>query len=256
MKRIQIAIRIILCLAGGALILNGLFLMRILNFNIGLIGTIFLGVYCFVWGAFWNPIHKACKKGWKKWIYTFTVTGFLLFITCIGFLAVSGQTDEVTYKEDAIIVLGAGIHGETVSRVLQMRLDTAAAYFEKNPKTVVVVSGGQGPGEDISEALAMERYLIEKGIPQDKIIKEDRSTSTLENFKFSKQLLDQYFDKDYQTAFTTNNFHIFRAKLVARASGLQSNSLHAPIDAYIMPVVYIREVMALTAYLLSGLISI
>lgn len=252
MKIITNTIRIFLCLAGGALTLNGLFLTGIINFNIGLLGTITLGLFCLGWGLFWNPIHKVCKKGWQKWTYIFLVTSFILFVSCMGFLGVSGLTDKVTYEEDAIIVLGAGIHGEKVSRVLQMRLDTAVLYFSKNPEAIIVVSGGQGPEEDISEALAMERYLLEKKIPQDHIIKEDRSTSTAENFRFSKQLLDQYFDGDYQTAFTTNNFHIFRAQLIAHDIGISSNSIHAPIDGYMMPVVYVREVLALVVYLLLG----
>lgn len=243
---------ILLCFIGGLLVIYGIFLTTIINFNIGLVGTIAIGVMLFLWGLFWKPLQKICQSGWQKWIYRLTIGGFILFLSTIAFLAAAGQNDQATYKEDAIIVLGAGIHGETVSRVLQMRLDTAIAFIEKNPKAIIVVSGGQGQGETISEALAMERYLVKKGVPQDKIIKEDRSTSTAENFKFSKALLDQYFDGDYQTAFTTNNFHIFRAQMIAKNSGITSHSVHAPIDRYMLPVVYIREVLALYYYLLLG----
>lgn len=243
---------VLLCLLGGLLTIYGIFLTTVINFNIGLVGTIALGVFLLLWGLFYNPIRKVCQSGWLKWLYRLTLMGLVALLATVGFLAIIGQRDQVTYKEDAIIVLGAGIHGETVSRVLQMRLDTAVTYHEVNSKAVIVVSGGQGQGETISEALAMERYLVKKGVPQDRIIKEDRSTSTDENFKFSKAILDQYFDGNYETAFTTNTFHIFRAQMVAKNNGLKSHSLHAPIDGYMMPVVYIREVLALYYYLLLG----
>ena len=103
-----------------------------------------------------------------------------------------GFTDTVTYKEDAVIVLGAGLRGENLSLILRNRLDAAVEYYNENPEAVIVVSGGQGPDEDIPEAEAMERYLYEQGVPLNKIIKEDKSTSTEENFKFSKELLETY----------------------------------------------------------------
>ena len=68
---------------------------------------------------------------------------------------------------------------------LARRLDAALAYLEENPKAYVVVSGGQGAGEDISEAEAMRRYLAARGIEESRILMEDKSMSTLENFLFS-----------------------------------------------------------------------
>ena len=139
-----------------------------------------------------------------------------------------GGIDTVTYNEDAVIVLGAGIRGEEIPRGLKCRLDAAVDYHASNPDAVIVVSGGQGEGEDISESLAMERYLIAAGVPADKIIKESASTSTSENFKYSKALLDEYFDRPYSAAFISNGYHILRAEFVAEASGFDSIShLHA-----------------------------
>ncbi len=252
MKKIELGVRLLLGGLGLLLIMNGAVLSTIINFNIGLVATIGLGLFCFSWACLWSWLKKTCTKGWKKWIYTLSILCFALYMGCISFLAIYGQKDTVTYSEDALIVLGAGIHGEQVSRVLQFRLDTAVQYHQKNPEVIIVVSGGQGDGETISEALAMKRYLTQKGIPQNQIILEDLSTSTVENFKFSKHLLDQYFKKDYEVAFTTNTFHIFRAQLIAQNTGLEGGYLNAPIDSYMMPVVYIREVMALIKYCLLG----
>ena len=80
-----------------------------------------------------------------------------------------------------IIVLGAGLKGDTPSLALERRLEKAAEYMNKNGNAIAIVSGGQGKGETISEAQAMENYLLNHGIREDRIIKEDNSTSTYEN---------------------------------------------------------------------------
>ena len=111
----------------------------------------------------------------------------------------------------------------------------------ENPHAIVVVSGGQGSNEAITEALAMERYLLSKGIPKNKILREEKSTSTYENFYFSKKILDDYFKKDYKTAFITNDFHVFRAKEISKLALINSTHLHANLTWYLVPMTYTRE---------------
>ena len=81
---------------------------------------------------------------------------------------------------------------------------------------MVVVSGGRGPGEDISEADAMEQYLIEQGVAENRIRKEDQSVSTRENLSFSRRFIDP---KHETVGIVTNNFHSYRAKLLAEQEG-------------------------------------
>lgn len=166
-------------------------------------------------------------------------------ISAILFIAVFGQIDTATYKEDAVIVLGAGLNGDKITLPLYYRLEKSIEYFNANPNAMIVVSGGQGRNETITEALAMERYLLSIGIPKNKIIKEDNSTSTYENFLLSKKLLDTHFKNEYKSVFITNDFHLFRANELSKIVGINSNYLHAKIQWYIAPVNYIREVLAL-----------
>ncbi|MEI3193353.1 MAG: YdcF family protein [Lachnospiraceae bacterium] len=98
-------------------------------------------------------------------------------------------------RTDYLVVLGAQVRGTVPSRALKKRLDTAAEYLGKNLETKVVVSGGKGAGEEITEAEAMENYLLELGIEKDRIIMEDRSTTTSENLRYTGELIDREKDR-------------------------------------------------------------
>lgn len=115
-----------------------------------------------------------------------------------------------------LIVLGAQVRGTKVTDSLRRRLRRSAAYLSENPETTVIVSGGQGPGEDISEAEAMEAYLIGCGIERSRILLEDQSKSTEENLAFSARYLP---DKAVKVGIVSNNFHMYRACLYARRIG-------------------------------------
>ena len=234
------------------LIFNALFLFLIINFNTGIVATFIIGCVYLIYGLYYERIQRITQKGMLKWIKRLAIIGNVIMIVFILFIAVFGKIDTATYKEDAVIVLGAGINGETITLPLYYRLEKSIEYFEKNPNAIIVVSGGQGPGESITEALAMERYLLSKGIPQNKILKEESSTSTYENFLFSKKILDDYFKKEYKTIFITNDFHIFRANNISKATGINSNHMHAKVQWYIVPITYIREFLANTHFFVFG----
>lgn len=120
-------------------------------------------------------------------------------------------------KLDCLIVLGAQIRGERVTDILKRRLDKALFYLQENKDTVCIVSGGCGRGEDISEALAMSRYLISCGIEEERIIQETESKSTYENLCYC---LDSIEDPAKEKiGIVTNNFHIFRSIRIARKLG-------------------------------------
>ncbi len=142
------------------------------------------------------------------------------------FLFLYGRADTVTYTEDAVIVLGCGLRGDKPSKSLKARLDRALDYHEKNPDALIIVSGGKGSDEIVSEAEAMETYLLEHGVSSSCIVKEDASTSTAENFAFSKTILDQHLSDGYRVAYITNSYHIYRAGLIARDTGWQ-HATHA-----------------------------
>lgn len=247
MKKI---IKTLFIVTGIFLVCNALFLLMIISFNIGLVATIVIGGIYFIYGLYYGTIQTLSQKGLLKWINNLFIIGNVVMIVSCLFIAIFGKIDTATYQEDAVIVLGAGLNGETITLPLYYRLEKSIEYFNKNPNAIIVVSGGQGRDESITEALAMERYLLSKGIPKNKIIKEEHSTSTYENFLFSKKLLDEYFEKDYNTVFITNDFHIFRAKGISRSAGINSSYMHAKIQWYLVPTIYIREFLANIKFLI------
>ena len=169
----------------------------------------------------------------------------------VGFIAYQGVHDTVSYNEDAVIVLGAGVHGDRVSLPLKQRLDKALEYHEKNPEAVIVVTGGRGFQETVTEAEAMEKYLLEKGVEPESVLKEENATSTNENMKFSKVILDDRFGDEYSVAVITNNFHIYRSVRIAKNEGFKNvTHLHAGLQWYNLMPCYLRESLAVIKLLI------
>lgn len=156
---------------------------------------------------------------------------------------------------DYIIVLGSGISSEYVPPLLKSRLDKGIEYFYKNPNAKFVVSGGQGADEPVSEAYAMRKYLLSQHIPENMIILEDQSTTTYENMLFSKQLIEEDWLTRFEVGhpapsiiFSTNNYHVLRARLYARRVQLKAEGVGAPTALYFLPTALIREYVALLSH--------
>ncbi len=210
----------------------------IANFNIGILPVVALGLMLLLYGVFLKNLWS------KKIVHIFVSLVIVVLLTFGGFLAIYGNNDNATYTEQTVIVLGCGIRGERVSVGLAKRLNKAAEYHEKNPDAFIIVSGGQGPQEDIPEALAMKRYLVSKGIDESKIIMEDRSTSTIENFKYSHLILEEKGLPDDSVLFVTNAYHVYRAASYAKKEGITVNHLGTDIIWYTIPMNYMREMLA------------
>ena len=157
---------------------------------------------------------------------------------------------EVPNHADYIIILGARVKGEVPSLALQYRIDAAANYMKKNKETIAIASGGQGPGEDITEAEAIKRGLLSHGINSARILLEDKSTDTVENIRFSKKLIPD----NLQTGLlVSNDYHLYRAKSIARDQGLNLEGLPAKTPTIAIPKSYGREYLAITKYYLVNL---
>ena len=248
----QKVIRSIIAVIGTFLIINAIWLIMVSNINMGVLGTFALGIILIGVSVLWNIIKQKTNNKIGKILKYIIIILFLLWFILLSFIAIYGKADNVTYKEDAVIVLGCGIRGKNVSAVLAYRLDKTVEYYNKNPNAVIIVSGGQGPQEEITEAQAMQQYLIEKGIPQDKIIKEEKATSTTENMIYSKEILDKQFNKEYKVAVITNNFHIYRASQIAKKVGLNATHYNAKIRTDTIVANYIRETMGVAKYWILG----
>lgn len=132
---------------------------------------------------------------------------------------------------DYVIVLGAGVNGERPSIPLAKRIEEAYIYMSENPNTVLIASGGQGSSEDISEAECIKRELVKMGISENRILLEDKSTSTMENLEFSKRFIGR---KGSEIGIITNSFHEYRATLIARQAGYET--IHPVPAPTLMPV--------------------
>lgn len=213
------------------------------NFNIGFLAEILVGLVCVAVFVLWDKS--------KTWIKTAVLSAIAAVLCCALAICGYGSHDTADYTEDILIVLGAGVHGETPSRVLTYRLDAAAEYLNKNTDASVIVTGGQGAQENVTEAYAMEKYLVERGIEPQRIIKEKQATSTSENYRYSKEIIDARFPSA-KIATITNDFHIFRAKRLAAAEGIETSAVHAKTPQSGIAAMYIREMLAIAKLLVFG----
>lgn len=159
----------------------------------------------------------------------------------------SSKGDKVEQAEeiDVMIVLGSGLWGDKVSPQLSLRLDAAESLLKKNKSMLVIVSGGQGPDELVSEAVAMKRYLVSSGIDERRILLEDKSTSTFENLLFSKKILDHEGIDYTKCVIVSTDFHIYRSKMLAKRLGIGAVGHAAPNIDSISKKNNFREVLAL-----------
>jgi len=177
------------------------------------------------------------------------ILGAFLFFYVEGliFRAMMQKPDrELNY----IIVLGAHVKGKVPSRALYKRLYCAEKYLKENPKTKVVLSGGRGKGEEISEAEAMRRYLEKSGIDSKRIFLEDASTNTKENLQFSMEII-----KNFETSIgiVTNDFHVFRGVAIGKKLGCRAiQGIPAKGDAVLEINYLLREFFAVVKDKLVG----
>lgn len=240
-------------LIGAIFIIYGTILCTMSNLNSGVILVLVFGIVLFSIGFFYKKINnfkekkiiKVCKS-----LFLVLMCAEIGLLSCLVFYGVS---DNVTYREDAVIVLGAGVKGDKVSMPLKMRLDKAIEYHKKNPHALIIVTGGKGFQETVTEAFAMEKYLLQNGVDSNKIVKEEKATSTMENMKFSKEILDKRFRKDYSVVVITNNFHILRGVAMAKKNGfLKVTHMHAGLQWYNLMPCYLRESLAVLKMYILG----
>ena len=228
--------RKLLLIIGILSLFNVAFMYNVANPTIGFTLQAAISVFIILYGIFLKKIPKI--------VHIITGALFLIPIAFSLFLAIYGNTKNVDYTEDAVIVLGAGINEETVSKPLSRRLNEAVLYWEQNKDAYIVVCGGLGNRAVITEAEAMSRYLTARGVPIQNILLEESSTSTFENLAFAKEILDEHFPDGYRALLITNDFHVYRTVHTARLLGISAGHIGAPTDWYTIPVNYLREMTA------------
>lgn len=220
-------------------------------------GLVVLGiaaiVSCFLLLKLLKKHHKKAAK---------VMTWILCICLCVGILAalftgiVIGKAGAGSPDQSCqyLIVLGAGINGSTPSYMLSCRLNAAYTYLQEHPEAVCIVSGGQGDGEDMSEAQCMYDWLTGHGIDPERIWMEDKSTNTRENLRFSLTLIEEKTGVRPQTVgILSNEFHLYRAGCFARELGLDPVLIGAKTKRPGLLINYfLREIVAVWYYTLMG----
>ena len=195
-----------------------------------------------------------------------------LYFECTMFGVIIANAIVARYQpqpdKDYLIILGCSIRKDgTPTPLLRDRIDRAIDFrnnqLQKSGKDLIfVTSGGQGANEVISESEAMKRYLMEKGIPENRILEENKSTNTLENMKFSKSKIDAQ-NPNAKIAFSTTNYHVFRSGLCARRVKMRAVGIGARAKWYFWPNALVREFVGLLtehrgkqALIIGGLITV
>lgn len=210
--------------------------MRWYNFlSLGL--AIALSIYLYLFPRMGNSFQTP-----NIWYYLYLLIGlWIAYAMGLSFsytvASLLNLVNPFSKSLDYVVVLGAGLNGEEVTPLLAARIDKGIAVYRKHEGSKLIMSGGQGADEVISEAQAMTNYALKQGVPLTDIILENQSTNTKENIRFSVALMDGR----NRFAIVTNNYHLFRALLFARQEGVKCIGYGAKTKFYFSLNAFIRE---------------
>lgn len=222
---------------------------------------IFIGVFmllgalgCFALLEYAPFLTDYSTKGIAAYILKTAMASAFLYFECILLATIvclqRAARFNPEYNKDFIIILGCAIRKDgTLFPLIRGRVDRAIKFYKDQleatgKKAVFVPSGGQGSDEIISEGEAMKRYLLEQGIEESQIMAETRSATTLENMKFSQELISQV-KADAKVAFSTTNYHVFRGGMFAREAGMHASGMGSKTKWYFWPNAEVREFIGL-----------
>lgn len=226
-------------LVAGILNAGNLFGMAV-GVCICLLGRFYTPISAFITGLLENKIYKSVFII----VLILIVAGIGLFSATL--ISVVRDSKYSATDEKTVITLGCRVRGDVPSLQLQARCRETAKYLEKNPDAVAILSGGQGPDENISEAQCMYNLITEAGIEGNRLYIEDKSTSTDENISFSKKIIDDN-NLSGEIIVVSSEYHLKRAKMICKKNGLTASAIPAGSSFYSLPTFYTREVFAVWA---------
>jgi len=174
--------------------------------------------------------------------------GFLIIIFIEVDVIIFGIKSKPS-ESDCIIVLGCQVKGIYPSPFLQARLNDGIRLYKEGYGKYIIVSGGKGAGEDITEAVAMKNFLLDKGIDKNKIVMEDQSRNTMENLDFSKKVME---GKGFKTAVVVSNkYHLKRVSLMSKRLKMNTSYYGVFVSQYRFTEYkgYVREVLGVLKFL-------
>lgn len=187
-------------------------------------------------------------RGWIIGIWSLTI-GFCLIFTAVELKMICAALEKPPKGAEYVIVLGAQVKGRVPTRSMIRRVAAAAVYLKENPLATAIVCGGQGPGEDMTEAECMAELMKQYGIHEKRVIKEAASRNTFQNIENSLKLCK----KDSTFVIVTCGFHVYRGKCIAKKAGAASVfGLASKSGRVLMLNFYVREFFAVLKYKLCG----
>ena len=214
--------------------------------NIGNATGIAVALLLVVYGLVFKSINKGIIKCLHHKILRYLVyfagaiAGTILVLVIVLTTLMLRAMGNEPQGNETLVILGCRVYGEVPSLSLRERLEAAFEYLEEHPEAYCVVSGGQGDGENISEAECMYRYLTNSGISGARIFVEDASTTTRENLEFSLAVIREN-NLPEEIAIVTSEYHQYRASLVAKELGLTNTAVCGKTAKWLLPTFYIRE---------------
>lgn len=185
-----------------------------------------------------------------------TVLAYILYLGIGLFIIaeVRAHRGNAKGKKDFLLILGCRVRGNEAEETLRMRAEKAADYLKEYPETAAIACGGiVHEDQNISEAQAIEEILVSEGIEKERIIREDKSTTTVENFKNAKKIIEESGDLDsFRLALLSSDFHLMRAKMIAKKAGLDCQTVSAPSPKKEKLKNYTREFFSLIGFITGG----
>ncbi|MDD6435935.1 MAG: YdcF family protein [Clostridiales bacterium] len=211
----------------------------------GLVLSLFLVCYM----AFFSEINYYILEMYRRpggkilLIFLGILFGMILLYTGVITGEMIRSVRNKPHEGAVIIVLGCRVRGTRPSLMLMERILAAKDRLDADPKAVAIASGGAGKGEEITEAECVRRELIGLGVSEDRILLEDRSTSTLENLVFSRDIANKR-GLGGEFAIVTNEYHEYRALKMAGRLGMRAGAVPARTVWWLLPTHYLRELYA------------
>lgn len=233
----------------GTFLVNGVKIIRNEGLRFTNLLSLMLGIGLVIYLFLWPSIVDITQSHFLNSFYQ--VVGFTviyLYFILISY-TLTNFLNLFHFKQptiDYFIVLGAGLRGREVTPLLAGRIDRGLGLRNKQGFGKIVLSGGQGPDEEISEGEAMTNYALTQGMPAEVLLTENQSRNTFENIKFSKQIIDEDWDGEHEPkiAIVTNNYHVLRGLMQARSLGVDCVGFGSKSKFYFSLNAFLREFVA------------
>ncbi|KAF1023874.1 MAG: hypothetical protein GAK30_00240 [Paracidovorax wautersii] len=246
-------------LVGALLLVDSAVLLAQHQVNFGTILPGLLGVAAGLLAWHWPALRRwraPPAPRWRRVLWRTSWGVFALWLLSLLVFFAFIRADHSTSPDQApaaIVVLGSGTPRCQPSATLSARLDEALQQARHWPQAVVVVSGGPDRWLDCTEADVMADYLLQQGLPEARLLRESRSTSTFENLRWSRELLASRGQAAEPLLLVTSDFHALRARLIARRAGfIDVASATAPTPLPVRYNAWLREYFAFASGWMLG----